>query len=146
MQLWPNIVSRRKISESDLPVRLNRTFYVAGSLQRAYFFSPAISLNPLRPGFEFYSKIAPRSRAQRRLGFTLLELLVTKLILIIASLLFPTLSRAKERARRTSCANNIRQFILAAQMYAHDDNDFLPRTEAFCTAMMTKKCLTNFLR
>jgi prepilin-type N-terminal cleavage/methylation domain-containing protein len=81
------------------------------------------------------------------LGFTLLELLVTiGIIAIIASLLLPALSGAKERARRTACANNIRQFSLATQMYAHDYNDFLPRGDAFCTAMMTKKGLTNFLR
>jgi prepilin-type N-terminal cleavage/methylation domain-containing protein len=82
-----------------------------------------------------------------RQGFTLLELILAlAIILIIASILFPALSRGKERARRTACANNIHQFIVAAQMYAHDNNDLLPRTDAFCTAMMTKKCLTNFIR
>jgi prepilin-type N-terminal cleavage/methylation domain-containing protein len=90
---------------------------------------------------------ARHDRGRQQPGFTLIELLLTiAIILIIASLAFPALSRAKERARRTSCANNIHQFIVAAQMYAHDNNDFLPRADAFCTAMMTKKCLTNFLR
>jgi prepilin-type N-terminal cleavage/methylation domain-containing protein len=87
------------------------------------------------------------NRRGRPVGFTLVELLVTiAIIAVIASLLLPALSGAKERARRTACANNIRQFVIAAQMYAHDNDDFLPRGDAFCTAMMTKKGLTNFLR
>jgi hypothetical protein len=42
-------------------------------------------------------------------------------------LLLPALSAAKERARRATCLNNIRQFILATHMYAGDNDQFLPR-------------------
>lgn len=65
-----------------------------------------------------------------RPGFTLIELLVViAIIAILSALLLPALTRAKERARRTACLNNIRQFILAAQIYAGDNHEKLPRPD-----------------
>lgn len=62
-----------------------------------------------------------------RSGFTLIELLVAAGILaILATLLLPALIRAKSRVQAIECANNLRQWGLATQLYAADHDDYLP--------------------
>ena len=59
----------------------------------------------------------------KRKGFTLIELLVViAIIAVLMAILMPTLQRAREQGKRAACLNNLRQLILAWNLYA-DDND-----------------------
>lgn len=70
--------------------------------------------------------------ARRTRGaFTLIELLtVIAIIGILAALIFPTVGKVRETAQRTVDANNLREIVKAAQIYAADNNDRLPDPQA----------------
>ncbi len=71
---------------------------------------------------------AARPPSGARCAFTLVELLLVVAILAtLLSMLFPVFSLAREKARQTSCASNLRQIGLAIQQYRADYDDFLPR-------------------
>lgn len=60
-------------------------------------------------------------------GFTLIELLVCiTIIAILAAMLLPSLSKAKETAKRISCENNLKQLSLSTFMYADDNEGYYP--------------------
>jgi len=62
-----------------------------------------------------------------RRGFTLIELLVViAIIAILAAILFPVFSKAREKARQTSCLSNMKQIALAADMYTTDYDECYP--------------------
>lgn len=68
-------------------------------------------------------------RRRRRTGFTLIELLIViAIIAILAGMLLPALSRARDSAATISCKNILRQFGQAAVSYSNDNNGLVPPT------------------
>ena len=74
-----------------------------------------------------YSCASTKVRMYRGLAFTLIELLVViAIIAIIAAILFPVFASAREKARQTTCASNLKQLGLALVQYTQDYDEYFP--------------------
>lgn len=70
-------------------------------------------------------------RSNTKRGFTLIELLVViAIIAILAAILFPVFAKAREKARQTTCASNLKQLGLAFTQYEQDNDETMPNGTA----------------
>jgi prepilin-type N-terminal cleavage/methylation domain-containing protein/prepilin-type processing-associated H-X9-DG protein len=80
---------------------------------------------------------------RRRYGFTLVELLVViSIIALLLAILMPSLSRARESAKKIRCLNNLKQIGLAVQLYAEDFDryhipNYIPYSRDWSTIVMS---------
>ncbi|MEZ8221407.1 prepilin-type N-terminal cleavage/methylation domain-containing protein/prepilin-type processing-associated H-X9-DG domain-containing protein [Candidatus Fervidibacteria bacterium JGI MDM2 JNZ-1-D12] len=81
-----------------------------------------------------------------RVGFTLIELLVViAIIAILAAILFPVFSRAREKARQSSCLSNLRQSATAVGQYVQDYDEAFPMSVYLALNASAQPCALTML-
>lgn len=82
---------------------------------------------------QFPTHKTTRKITPRRSAFTLIEILVVLAIIgVLAAILFPVFSSARESARIATCSSNLKQAYLGIQMYMRDSNNRYPRPTSKC--------------
>ena len=85
-----------------------------------------------------------RRRASRGAAFTLIELLVVvAIIAMLVAILLPSLARAKRQAWRTVCQSNMRQQLIATQIYTDESDDRFPIAKNFKFERQTYRALAK---
>ena len=85
--------------------------------------------------------------AKRRRAFTLIELLVViAIIAILAAILFPVFAKAREKARQTSCMNQVKQASTAEMQYIQDYDEVLPFSYCITPTNLYWQLLTPYVK
>lgn len=102
-------------------------------------------------GFSRVLRVSPLHRTREQVGLTLVEtLVVIAIIAVIAGIILAALAQARESARQTDCASNLRQIGQALHMYASDWDDYSPpfstRDRSGGTDQLFVKAIGSYVR